>query len=156
MDSDKRLRSRRDQSSIFFIQVKIVGLPDGGVRQNEGGGDEQSDENVECGVGQEQESDGEKGENEENDPIFEDAAGENERLIAEEVEEEPERQHEEEDEEGNRVPEKGEEEDYEDDDGVVHTEVSEIDFDASESVVEVGRESEGAVIGDHTPRTAVP
>lgn len=53
------------------------------------------------------------------------------------------------------MPEEGEEEDNEDDNGVVHTEVSEVEFDARESVVEVRRESEGAIVGDLTPWTAV-
>ena len=61
------------------------------MSQNKGSANEQSDENVESSVSQEQESEGEKGEEEENDPIFKNAAGENERLIAEEVEEKPER-----------------------------------------------------------------
>ena len=118
------------------------------MRHNDDGADQKRDDNVERGVGQEQEADSENGENEENHPVLDDAAGENERLIAEEVEEEPEGHHDDEDDEGDRMPEEGEEEDYEYDDGVVHTEVSEVDFDASESVVEVGRESEGAVVGD--------
>lgn len=61
------------------------------MSQNNGSANEQSDENVGSSVSQEQESDGEKGEDEENDPIFNNAAGQNERLIAEEVEEKPER-----------------------------------------------------------------
>lgn len=53
------------------------------------------------------------------------------------------------------MPEEAEEQNHEEDDGVIHTEVREIGSDPSESVVEVGRESEGAVIGHEPPWAAV-
>lgn len=59
------------------------------MRDHEDGTNQQRDHNVERGVRQEQESDGEERQNQENDPIFNHAADENQRLVAEEVEEEP-------------------------------------------------------------------
>uniref|UniRef100_A0A0A9CK53 Uncharacterized protein n=1 Tax=Arundo donax TaxID=35708 RepID=A0A0A9CK53_ARUDO len=116
----------------------VLRLVQRGVQDDEHEPDEQRGEDVGGGVGEQQESERDDGEHGEDDAVADDAAEEDEWLVAEEVEDEPGEHADEEDDEGDGVPEQGEEDDDEDDDGVVHGEVGEVGAHAEVRVAEAG------------------
>lgn len=132
------------------MQEQIIRLPHSGVDQNQHSSDQKRQQDIERRVGQKQEHKCEHQEHSRHQSIVNQIAEEDQRLISKEIEEQPNGEHGGEDDEGDRMPEEAQEENQEDDNDIIHTEVGDVGFDARESVAEVERESEGVEI-EHEP-----
>ncbi|KAK4267330.1 hypothetical protein QN277_024124 [Acacia crassicarpa] len=145
---------RHQSRSFFFIEEQIVGSPKRRVQQHERRSDRKRHHYVESRVGQEQQNDGQNRHHDQDYTVIDRTAGNDQRLVAEEIEEQPKSHEYDEDDEGDRVPEEAEEENKEHDHGVVHTEVADVDSNAGNRVREAAGEAERSEIEHELPWAA--
>jgi len=113
----------RSSSFFLFPQEQVLRPPERGVRHHHHDGDRHGHENVDGGVGEQQQRHRENGHGDEHEAVVDEVAEQDEGLVAEEVEEEPRRHEEEEDDERDGVPEEAQEENQQRHHRVVHAEV---------------------------------
>lgn len=131
-----------------FSQAQIVRLPEDGVDEDHDyAGGEGSDEVV-GGVGKEQSDDRHHREHQQHQPICDCPPEDHQRLVPQEIQEQPGGHHDREHDERDRVPEQAEEDDHQDDDGVVHGEVPAVGPDPDVGVPEARGDAEGVPV-DH-------
>ncbi|GER47647.1 protein kinase protein with adenine nucleotidealpha hydrolases-like domain, partial [Striga asiatica] len=138
----------------LLVGDQIIRPPHGAMNQHRPDPDEQRRQDVGGGVRQQQDDHRRHGERDQDHPICDQSTEHLERLVPEKVEEQPGRHHRDEDDERDWVPEEAEEQDAEDDDGVVHPEVGEVLPHARRRLAGGSREAEAAAVEHLAPGAA--
>lgn len=159
MDQIRLVRRRRRDGRVppsSLLVDAVGGAVQQGVHKDEHDPDEQRAEDVGGGAGEQEQDERDPREGREHDavPDYGAARGDLERDVAEEVEEEPGDHAGEEDDEGPGVPEQGDEDDGQDDDGVVHGEVREVGAGAGVGVPEPPGHGQGPRVRELAPGPA--